>query len=180
MGGSPFGDPTAQGFLTGLYTDPRPQNEASTDDLECLEVYKTWLKLSMAGNLRDYVITLPDGTRKKGSSIKYGHHPAAYCKHPQENVLYLGCHDNESMYDLTVLKVNHCGHAPVCARTVQMALALIAVSQGIAFFHAGDDLLRSKSLDRDSYNSGDWFNKLVWDGSGNNFGVCQLVLLAPG
>ncbi len=27
--------------------------------------------------------------------------------------------------------------------------------QGIAFFHAGSDILRSKSLDRDSYNSGD-------------------------
>ena len=26
--------------------------------------------------------------------------------------------------------------------------------QGIAFFHAGSDILRSKSLDRDSYNSG--------------------------
>jgi hypothetical protein len=30
----------------------------------------------------------------------------------------------------------------------------VAFSQGIAFFHAGDDILRSKSLDRDSYNSG--------------------------
>ena len=26
--------------------------------------------------------------------------------------------------------------------------------QGVAFFHAGSDILRSKSLDRDSYNSG--------------------------
>ena len=35
-----------------------------------------------------------------------------------------------------------------------LAAALVAFSQGIAFFHAGDDILRSKSLDRDSYNSG--------------------------
>ena len=28
--------------------------------------------------------------------------------------------------------------------------------QGIAFFHAGSDVLRSKSLDRDSYNSGEY------------------------
>ena len=37
-----------------------------------------------------------------------------------------------------------------------MCLALITLSQGVPFIHAGDDLLRSKSLDRDSYNSGGW------------------------
>ncbi len=31
---------------------------------------------------------------------------------------------------------------------------VVALSQGLPFFHAGDELLRSKSLDRDSYNSG--------------------------
>jgi hypothetical protein len=35
----------------------------------------------------------------------------------------------------------------------------------------GDDLLRSKSLDRDSYNSGDHFNRVDWTGQDNNFGV---------
>ena len=32
--------------------------------------------------------------------------------------------------------------------------AILPYLQGIAFFHAGSDILRSKSLDRDSYNSG--------------------------
>ena len=39
------------------------------------------------------------------------------------------------------------------------------------FFHAGDELLRSKSLDRDSYDSGDWFNRLDFSGETHNFGV---------
>ncbi len=39
-------------------------------------------------------------------------------------------------------------------RRCQLAMALVAFSQGVAFFHAGDEILRSKSLDRDSYNSG--------------------------
>lgn len=39
-------------------------------------------------------------------------------------------------------------------RRIWLAEALVAFSQGIAFFHAGDEILRSKSLDRDSYNSG--------------------------
>ena len=39
-------------------------------------------------------------------------------------------------------------------RRCWLASALVAFSQGVAFFHAGDEILRSKSLDRDSYNSG--------------------------
>ena len=33
------------------------------------------------------------------------------------------------------------------------------------------EILRSKSLDRDSYNAGDWFNKLDYSYASNNFGV---------
>jgi pullulanase len=49
------------------------------------------------------------------------------------------------------------------ARSVQMLGAAInAFSQGVAYYHAGFDILRSKSLDRNSFNSGDWFNRLDW------------------
>ena len=50
-----------------------------------------------------------------------------------------------------------------------LALAINAFSQGIAYFHAGQELLRSKSMDRNSYNSGDWFNRLDWTYSDNGF-----------
>lgn len=42
-----------------------------------------------------------------------------------------------------------------------LAQWLVALSQGIAFFHAGDELLRSKSLDRDSYDSGEFLDYSV-------------------
>jgi pullulanase/glycogen debranching enzyme len=45
------------------------------------------------------------------------------------------------------------------------------LGQGIPFFHAGQDLLRSKSLDRNSYDSGDWFNRLDFTYNSNNWGV---------
>jgi pullulanase len=41
----------------------------------------------------------------------------------------------------------------------------------VPFFHAGDDILRSKSFDPNSYNSGDWFNKLDWTYASNNWGI---------
>jgi pullulanase/glycogen debranching enzyme len=37
-------------------------------------------------------------------------------------------------------------------------------------WHAGNDLLRSKSLDRNSYNSGDWFNRIDWTGQQTTLG----------
>merc|ERR1711879_684414 len=40
------------------------------------------------------------------------------------------------------------------ARRSLFCTAFVAYAQGVPFFHAGDDTLRSKSLDRDSYNFG--------------------------
>jgi pullulanase/glycogen debranching enzyme len=50
-------------------------------------------------------------------------------------------------------------------------LSVVALSQGIPFFMAGDELLRSKSADRNSYNSGDWFNRIDWTRKTSNWGV---------
>jgi pullulanase/glycogen debranching enzyme len=52
-----------------------------------------------------------------------------------------------------------------------LGLAINAFSQGVAYFHAGSDILRSKSLDRNSFNSGDWFNRLDWTYRTNFFGT---------
>jgi pullulanase/glycogen debranching enzyme len=52
-----------------------------------------------------------------------------------------------------------------------LAMATAALSQGPALSQAGTDLLRSKSLDRNSFDSGDWYNAVHWDcHDGNGFG----------
>jgi len=56
-------------------------------------------------------------------------------------------------------------------RSQNLALSLIGLSQGVPFFHMGSDMLRSKSLDRNSYDSGDWFNRVDFTYQENNFGV---------
>jgi pullulanase/glycogen debranching enzyme len=56
-------------------------------------------------------------------------------------------------------------------RVNSLGVAILTLSQGVPFFHAGDELLRSKSLDANSFNSGDWFNKLDFSYQGNNWGV---------
>jgi pullulanase/glycogen debranching enzyme len=56
-------------------------------------------------------------------------------------------------------------------RMQNLGVSLVGLGQGIPFFHAGVELLRSKSLDRNSYNSGDWFNRLDFTYQSNNWGV---------
>jgi pullulanase len=56
-------------------------------------------------------------------------------------------------------------------RMQNLGLSLLAVGPGVPFIHAGAELLRSKSLDRNSYNSGDWFNRLDYTARANNWGV---------
>ena len=51
-----------------------------------------------------------------------------------------------------------------------VSLATVALGQSPSFWAAGTDGLRSKSLDRDSYNSGDHFNAIDWSGQDNGFG----------
>ncbi|KAI3666902.1 hypothetical protein L6452_41942 [Arctium lappa] len=56
-------------------------------------------------------------------------------------------------------------------RINHLATSVITLSQGVPFFHCVDEILRSKTLDSDSYNSGDWFNRLDYSYSSNNWGV---------
>jgi pullulanase/glycogen debranching enzyme len=51
-----------------------------------------------------------------------------------------------------------------------LSLATVTLSQTPSFWHAGTELLRSKSLDRNSYDSGDWFNRIDWTGQESTFG----------
>ena len=55
-------------------------------------------------------------------------------------------------------------------RMQTLALSTTALGQGVSFWHAGGEILRSKSLDRNSYDSGDWFNVLDFSYQTNGFG----------
>jgi pullulanase/glycogen debranching enzyme len=52
------------------------------------------------------------------------------------------------------------------ARMQVLSMATAVLSQGTGFSTAGSEMLRSKSLDRDSYDSGDWFNAIRWNCEG--------------
>ncbi|PYQ08976.1 MAG: hypothetical protein DMF82_00320, partial [Acidobacteria bacterium] len=79
--------------------------------------------------------------------------------------------DDETLFDAIQLKA--APGAPVAERVrmQDLGMSLVLLGQGIPFVHAGIDMLRSKSLDRNSYNSGDWFNRLDFTYAADNWGV---------
>jgi pullulanase/glycogen debranching enzyme len=112
-----------------------------------------------------------DGKTVSGADINYNGSPAGYTQDPQEQVIYISAHDNETLFDAIQWKAPASASIEERVRMNNLGLSLVALSQGMPFFHAGDDLLRSKSLDGNSYNSGDWFNRLDFTYQSNNWGV---------
>jgi pullulanase-type alpha-1,6-glucosidase len=171
-GGRPFGDPREQGFCTGLYFNPNAIEYRWPDDQRWVLLnYTDWIRLGLAGNLQDYPMVDSFGDLTDGARLLYNDAPAGYARDPQENVVYVAAHDNETLFDAVQAKSAASVDLAGRIRMNNLALSIVMFSQGIAFFHAGDDLLRSKSLDRNSYDSGDWFNKLDWTLTDNNWGV---------
>ncbi|MGC8800011.1 MAG: pullulanase-type alpha-1,6-glucosidase [Chloroflexus sp.] len=170
-GGGPFDDPRLQGFISGLATDPSDFPQGTPDAQRVKLLAETDLiKLGLAGNLKTYRMVNYEGRTVPGEQIKYRGAAGGYTLDPQEQIVYVSAHDNETLFDAIQLKA--AANTPIVerARMAQLGLSLTALAQGIPFFHAGDELLRSKSLDRNSYNSSDWFNRIDWRGQENTFG----------
>ena len=160
-----------QGFGTGLLTQPSGLDHRSWNDQSADLAHRTDLvRLGLAGNLKDYVMTISDGSVRRGIDLIHNGAPAAFASHPQENVNYVDAHDNETLYDLLAYKLPQGMPVAERVRMNTVCLATVTLAQSPAFWSAGTELLRSKSLDRDSYNSGDWFNAIDFSGQFNGFG----------
>lgn len=170
-GGSPFGGHQEQGFATGLYydaneVDARPEAE----QLETVLHFMDLIRVGLAGNLADYRLVDAAGQEVAGSEVDYNGAPAGYTTSPEEHIIYISAHDNETWFDAVQYKLPVETSMAGRVKVQNLGLSLVMFSQGVPFFHAGSDMLRSKSFERDSYNSGDWYNAIDWTYQDNNWG----------
>jgi pullulanase-type alpha-1,6-glucosidase len=171
-GGGPFSGLQEQGFLTGLFYDPNATDQGGPDEQRDRLLLETdWIKAGLAGSLGDYAFVDRRGDLVAARQVDYNGQPAGYTADPQEVINYVEAHDNETFFDVIQLKAPVETSLADRVRIQNLGMSLLALGQGIPFFHAGMDLLRSKSLDRNSYNSGDWFNRLDFTFRSNNWGV---------
>ncbi|MGL6316329.1 pullulanase-type alpha-1,6-glucosidase [Vibrio sp. WXL103] len=129
------------------------------------------IRVGMAGNLADFVILDNEGNTMRGQDVDYGGAPAGYTKHPSENISYVSKHDNQTLWDINAYKIAAGTSSAERARMQTVGLSTVMLGQGIPFIHMGSELLRSKSMQRDSYDSGDWFNRVKFNGDDNNWNV---------
>jgi len=172
-GGGPF-DSAAdlrknQGFSSGLYTDPNELSSATQANKDALNHALDLIKIGMAGGLSTFRMTNANGTTSNAAGIGYGGKSAAYTKDPQETINYVSSHDNQILWDIVQYKLPTARTMDDRVRAVAQAMDVVMLGQGVRFFHMGDDLLRSKSMEHDSYDSGDWFNRIDWTGTSNGW-----------
>lgn len=172
-GGRPFDtDPREQGFGTGLFTAPNETYLVTTDaaQQEALLRAHDLIQLGLAGNLRSMTFTSAvTGRLVRGDEIRYAGVPAGYADEPEEVVTYVDAHDNETLFDALTLKLPPSVPMSERVRANTLCLALASYAQTPVMWHAGSDFLRSKSFDRNSYASGDWFNQLDFTLHDNGF-----------
>jgi pullulanase/glycogen debranching enzyme len=160
---------TQQGYINGLVLDPNAlaPRRPTMDLMRAADM----VKAGLAGSVRSYQLVTHDGATRALQDIDYNGQPAGYAGAPGEAVNYIENHDNQTLYDVNVFKLPLATSGADRARVQILGAAINAFSQGVAYFHAGVDTLRSKSLDRNSFNSGDWFNRIDWSYQDNYFGT---------
>ncbi len=161
-----------QGYINGLVYDPNAKGgEHQQVDLQELKKAADMIRVGLAGSVRPYAFQTFEGQRRTLEDIAYGNQPAGYASQPGEVVNYVENHDNQTLFDINVLKLPIDTGPAERARVQVLGMAINAFSQGVAYYHAGIDTLRSKSLDKNSFNSGDWFNRIDWTYQDNYFGT---------
>ena len=90
-----------------------------------------------------------------------------WAQEPAQCINYVSCHDNNTLIDRIALAV------PDAPRHIQirmnnLAAAFTLTAQGIPFFQAGEEMLRTKpdgkgGLEHNSYRSSDAVNSIKWD-----------------
>jgi pullulanase len=157
-----------QGFINGAYLDPNAQSTQTRDDALRLA---DLVRVALSGTLRDYRFTDRFGNVRTNAQIDYFGQQAGFAANPSETINYVEAHDNQTLFDVNAYKLPQGTSLADRVRVQTLGAAVNMLAQGVPFFHAGQEILRSKSLDRDSYNAGDWFNKLDYGYASNNFGV---------
>lgn len=180
-GGSPFesGDDIrkAQGFATGAYVAPNElvdvtldeNDDGVSDELARALHQSDLIRLGMAGNLKSFELVDFEGNTQSGATLDYNGQSAGYAEQPWEVQNYVSKHDNQTFWDINMYKVGHNITTDERVRMQAVGMATVLLGQAMPFKHMGGELLRSKSMQRDSYDYGDWYNLVDFTREDNNW-----------
>lgn len=176
-----------QGYGNGMFVEPNTKqhhthtspaqaacsasDQRSNEEAQAYREVLERVKVGLVGSLKKYPLLSSDGTIKTADQIRYGDGKLGYTSFPFETINYISKHDNQTLWDINQLKLPAYLTLDERRQAQEFAISINLLAQGIPFFQLGTDLLRSKSLNRDSYNSGDWFNRVDYTGHLHNWNI---------
>ena len=155
----------AQGLGNGLGTIVNDLNRPSTLNTtkannHTYALLKDQARIGLTGNLANYPLLNSEGKHVLGKDIPYGNQPTGYALDPADTINYVSKHDNQTLWDNNQYRTAYRVSSDERVRMQLQSLAFTLFAQGIPFMQMGVELLRSKSFLRDSFNYGDWFNRV--------------------
>lgn len=100
--------------------------------------------------------------------VLYANSP--YTVEPAQCINYVAAHDNLTLWD-KLQKSNPKDDEALQIARQKLAGAMVLLSQGVPFIHAGQEFCRTKFGDANSYRSGDLINQVVWERKQRYFDV---------
>ncbi len=94
-------------------------------------------------------------------SIPYSSSIHDFAAAPSETINYVTSHDNYTLWDKLKLS-NPTATTAQRIRMDEFAQAIVMTSQGVAFMQGGEEMLRTKQGNGNSYNAGDAVNEFDW------------------
>ncbi|TAA40387.1 pullulanase-type alpha-1,6-glucosidase [Corallincola spongiicola] len=162
---------SAQGWASGLHTAQNEDFPASDATLVDLEQRSDQIRVELAGGLRDFILVDYEGNTSRGQDVLYGSSPSGYVDAPEELVSYISKHDNQTFWDFNQYKIAEGETTENRLRMHGLGVSMPLLSQSVPFIHMGVEFLRSKSMSRDSYDSGDWYNEVDFTGMTSRWNV---------
>ena len=115
-----------------------------------------------ANNAKKFVDSFLGGQKLKYDAWET--HP--YVK-PSQMINYVSCHDGYTLYDYIKKRMPNESDANI-AKRIRLADSMVMFAEGIPFFHSGQEGLRTKAGNNNSYNSSIKINQIDWDRIGAN------------
>ena len=165
----------SQGLGNGLFILPNEQQSKQLNSNEKnrqeYDLRIDQLRVGLAGNLANFPLYQKEGKSVLGKDIPYGDQPTGYALDPADTINYVSKHDNQTLWDNSQYRLPFDVSTDDRVRMHLQSLSFTLFAQGIPFLHMGSEFLRSKSYLRDSYDYGDWFNRVDFSKKSNYYNV---------
>jgi pullulanase len=149
----------------------RKANQKNAKQMERIAHFNDFIRDGLKGSVFDerdagFVNGKPGMEREiqRGivGGIDYSETLSTFAEFPNQTVTYVEAHDNHTLWDKLELTQPDATDEER-KEMHKLATSVVLTSQGISFLHAGQEFMRTKYGDENSYKSPDAINRLDWE-----------------